>query len=350
MTKLGSFARGERDEVGNFFAAGEATQWVWHQQLDAARLDLIPVVAPAASLRERTEAGFDFGSVNRDRDCGTLRPHRSSAPPRWRPRSTATQIGQVTRTSTTAADGGGTKAAICLPDMAWMAQRDTIALSLLICACALGACARTNREADAGADATVLVGAAGDGGGKNSGPPECKTRSDCELVPARCCVCPASDPWSFDAKPKQRPDAQTTCASVSCAPCPAEDRPPLAPVYWADCVERRCVRIDLRMTDLSRCASDDDCTPVPLGCCGASSDAPVEYVGLRSDADTAILRCDPAPPCDPGPPHGEPNTVCAVDGHCSVVRRRVSQASSAGASHITQVSGIAKSPTLLTVR
>jgi hypothetical protein len=208
--------------------------------------------------------------------------------------------------------------------MAWTAQRDTIVLSLLICAWALGACARTNREADPGADATVLVGAAGEGGGSNSGPPECKTRSDCELVPAGCCVCPASDPWNFDAKPKKRPDAQPMCASVSCAPCPAEDRPPLAPVYWADCVERRCVRIDLRMTNLSRCSSDDDCTPVPLGCCGASSDAPVEYVGLRSDADTAFLRCDPAPPCDPGPAHGEPNTLCAVDGHCSVLRREPS--------------------------
>jgi hypothetical protein len=78
VEKAGSFARGERDEVGNFFAAGEATQWVWNQQFDAARLDLIPVVAPAASLRERTEAGFDFGSVNQSWADGVDRDVRAS--------------------------------------------------------------------------------------------------------------------------------------------------------------------------------------------------------------------------------------------------------------------------------
>jgi hypothetical protein len=205
--------------------------------------------------------------------------------------------------------------------MQLQAQRGTGLFALVICL--LGGCASARTEGDGDSDLSpdsgrpVLVDGslpAVEGGGG-----ACKKRSDCALVPDRCCTCPASEPWSWSARPKA--EAQTMCASVSCAPCPLEDRPPLAPVYVADCVRGICTRVDLRETNLSKCSSDSDCTPIPLGCCGASSAQTVEYVGLRHDADRKILRCDPVPPCDPPQPHGEPAAQCAVDGHCLISRR-----------------------------
>jgi hypothetical protein len=212
--------------------------------------------------------------------------------------------------------------------MRHLAQRGTDLLALALCLLASCATARTGSDAgtetrDSGADTVPVSGRPvlfdGSVPPLEGGGGACKKRSDCQLVPERCCTCPASEPWSFVVTTKA--EAHSMCAGVSCAACPAEDRPPLAPVYVADCIKGVCTRVDLRKTERSKCSSDADCTPVALGCCGAYSAQTVEYVGLRPDADTTILQCEPAPPCVPSSPHGEPSARCAVDRHCSISRR-----------------------------
>src|ERR1700712_5170361 len=86
-------------------------------------------------------------------------------------------------------------------------------------------------------------------------------------------------------------------ATPTCGQCDVSDPEPLAPLFDAACVARRCELVDLRTDDISHCNSDSDCAAVSSSCCPAYSSAPAEYVGVRSNADKALLECVPAPPC-----------------------------------------------------
>jgi hypothetical protein len=218
-----------------------------------------------------------------------------------------------------------------------LAQCGTSAAALVVCAWFFGACAKTSHNTEASPDAGRLDSSVSDDerGGRedvadagthepSSTAPECTKHSDCEIVSDYCCACPPWMPGMVKAKAVQRTTADKhMCAGVSCAACAIEDPAPLLPVYTAACIRRRCALTDLRETSDAQCSRDSDCKAVGLGCCGARSDHPVEYVGLRTDAYPQILACDPAPHC-PASVHGEPVAFCAADARCAVRRRQAS--------------------------
>jgi hypothetical protein len=154
---------------------------------------------------------------------------------------------------------------------------------------------------------------------------ECTADSDCTLVAKGCCsICPPATRDYVVPTTRARADevqSQQCPSQVSCGACQILVPDPVAPVLHAGCVEHRCVVVDLRSADFSKCTRDSDCEAVALGCCGANSDAPTEYAGIRDDSDAGILECVPAPPCGPPSMHGEPLSFCASDGHCAVRRR-----------------------------
>jgi hypothetical protein len=194
-----------------------------------------------------------------------------------------------------------------------------------------------------GARAAMTMGAAGSGSGSTGCRPlpcpsgaawhaqtcacegtasgaACMVDSDCVLVFRGCCACPPRDLMSVIATNQARlqevQDAQ--CGGPVCS-CPASEYDPLAAILRATCVDYQCAAIDLRQVALSKCSQDSDCVAEGLGCCGATSGEPMDYVGVHKDADDSILQCVPAPPCVPTPPPAPPPVAfCANDGHCAV--------------------------------
>jgi hypothetical protein len=161
---------------------------------------------------------------------------------------------------------------------------------------------------------------------------ECKVDSDCVLMPLGCC--PACQPLptrdavlavaktrEVDAYHEQCPQPVLCVGSACVLPDPDYGVDPLAPLLHAGCIAQRCEIVDLRQAGLSRCTTDADCRAIGAGCCPPTTDSPEEYVGVRKDADIAILQCSPVPSCAPAQPHVEPLPFCASDGHCAVRMR-----------------------------
>ncbi len=165
--------------------------------------------------------------------------------------------------------------------------------------------------------------------------PQCSVDSDCILVHKGCCArCPPTTVDDHIAVPRGVQNdaikAQCPAGPVACMPCPRAVLDPLGPIPHSACVDRRCVVVDLRALPLTGCTKNSDCVPVGVGCCGAYSEDPLEYVGVDEDAGLDILQCVPAPPCVPPMPHATPISFCAKDGHCAVRgRERVAGVESA---------------------
>ena len=154
---------------------------------------------------------------------------------------------------------------------------------------------------------------------------ECQTQHDCAMVYKGCCgPCepPTRDEVVAVPKSRQAAVAREYCGvGVTCGACYEAVPDPLGALLVPACVEHRCELVDLREDDSSSCVSDSDCEAVSRGCCPSSSQDPVDYVGLHRGADTTLLECSPALPCEPPGPHTLPITYCAADGHCAVRRR-----------------------------
>jgi hypothetical protein len=227
-----------------------------------------------------------------------------------------------------------------MPDAA---QPDTwtriVALSLMLCACHRVATADPDAGSDAGApsgsdagscepivcptskvwsreDCACVAQASED---------ECREHTDCVVIERGCCgscLPPAKDQVRAVTKSQLEDARKTECPNpVNCGQCDVSDPEPLAPLFEAACVARRCELVNLRTDELSRCTSDGDCAAVSRSCCPAYSSAPAEYVGVRKGADNALLECVPAQPCVPSEAHPVPIAFCAKDGHCAVRRR-----------------------------
>ena len=155
---------------------------------------------------------------------------------------------------------------------------------------------------------------------------ECRGHTDCVLLGRGCCgscLPPTRDEVRAVTKAQFEEAYKSECPSpVHCGQCYVSDPEPLAPLFEAACIARRCELVDMRADDISRCDSDSDCAAVSRGCCPAHSSAPADYVGVRSGADRSLLECTPAQPCVP-PDAQQPIPIafCAEDGHCAVRRR-----------------------------
>ena len=152
---------------------------------------------------------------------------------------------------------------------------------------------------------------------------ECQAHSDCTAIAsneAPCCTCALTSVEGARALPRDEAQRELQeCSSTAlCGECPSPTHEPLAPVIKAACVAQRCVVIDVRDDDVSRCTRDDECTLESRGCCPACGADPSGYLALRADADRALLACDPLPPCLPCAEEARPEAFCAPDGHCAV--------------------------------
>lgn len=157
---------------------------------------------------------------------------------------------------------------------------------------------------------------------------ECQTHSDCAIRPkagspsAVCCSCGPESLAGARALTREEAERERDACNgqVVCSPCPPKEHDPLAPVIRAACVSQRCVAIDVREEDDSRCESDADCTLESAGCCPGCGEDPLAYLSRNLDADPSLLLCDPIPPCVPCAEPGKPRAFCAADGHCAVRR------------------------------
>ncbi|MET0340441.1 MAG: hypothetical protein ABW252_05535 [Polyangiales bacterium] len=198
-----------------------------------------------------------------------------------------------------------------------ISRSSRIALILVVVTGTTGGCTSSTDAPtaphDAGAERTQLDA---DGGA-------CEVHTDCALVFRGCCGSCAPPPkTAMRAVPRSRlAEAQRDACptDVACAPCWEPTYEPLAPKLAAACVAGQCAVLDLREEPLTRCSGDAECTVRSASCCPACGEDPTGYLAVRTDADAAVLDCNPLPPCAPCTMSGAaPEAFCARDGHCAV--------------------------------
>jgi len=151
--------------------------------------------------------------------------------------------------------------------------------------------------------------------------PQCGKPQDCVLLPSACCA--ACEPTKRDAvavsATRQAEAMRRICpVQPACAPCAPVAPDPLHAILRADCVDKRCVVIDLREAPETACASPLDCKLTASSCCGGCGADPSGYVSLSASDDPygGQPRCSAK--CRACTDTTSPEAFCASDGHCAV--------------------------------
>jgi hypothetical protein len=155
---------------------------------------------------------------------------------------------------------------------------------------------------------------------------ECRSASDCELVPAGCCG--PCEPVTAEGLTAINRDYLTRyldeqgCAGIDCAPCP-EPAPGTATRqnFGVRCDAGTCAVFDVRKSELATCSDDPDCRlRGGLGCCEDCTAVEPVAVSIEADVESVVCgdermdcaACEPAYPAD--------LTAVCLDGACAVAR------------------------------
>jgi hypothetical protein len=140
--------------------------------------------------------------------------------------------------------------------------------------------------------------------------------------------CPACDPIraenvvAVSQNDATRYQDSKVCGEIGCAPCIAPGQLGKTSQYFvATCRDGRCVPVDIRETDVTACATGDDCSlRVGAGCCPTGDSA--EVVAIGDHGALVDLVCDGLQlPCPSGPPL-PPSLVAVCEGGRCAVRER----------------------------
>ena len=129
----------------------------------------------------------------------------------------------------------------------------------------------------------------------------CNVPTDCTLVAAQCCACEPADARAFVAVNRAYSKAyygNSQCAAVDCAGCPLPTEPMRTRQYFAaTCTAGNCTVVDIRKTDLTSCATTDECYLRDGAECCEGCDG-MGIVALSKKADLGSLGCGmPPQPC-----------------------------------------------------
>jgi hypothetical protein len=154
----------------------------------------------------------------------------------------------------------------------------------------------------------------------------CSSPADCVLASPGCCA--ACDPVDRTAvvalNGRYLADYTSIigCAGVACAPCPeVSEEQKSRQNFVATCQLGRCIAIDIRTTDVTKCQSATDCSLRDGADCCEGCDG-TGIVSIASLDDLRSLTCGDMPTC-PGcvtriPPDLVPG---CEDGRCAVARQ-----------------------------
>lgn len=152
-------------------------------------------------------------------------------------------------------------------------------------------------------------------------PASCSVPSDCTLVPATCCGC--SEPSLANRVAVRRGQEATVQAAKGCHLVDCEACGPIAPNRWigATCKADRCVAFDARQSELTACATTEDCAlRQGLECCEGCSSSRLTVVALNKAIDPRPLLCgNAAAACDACEPSHVGVSPACVKGRCDVL-------------------------------
>jgi hypothetical protein len=118
------------------------------------------------------------------------------------------------------------------------------------------------------------------GGSKQARAATCTQPADCAVVPISCCgFCGAAAHGDARAVLRGAATTRDECLQHGCGDCHQEPDPQLR----SYCSERgTCRLLDLTQGPLVQCATDADCTMIPLQCCECGADSWVAVATTRA--------------------------------------------------------------------
>jgi hypothetical protein len=144
----------------------------------------------------------------------------------------------------------------------------------------------------------------------------CTSPIECVVTQARCCG--TDSPTLAEVTSVNATSLQAFTSPCEGLGCPSF---PLPAHFGATCKDGHCLAFDVRETELTDCASPDECRlRNGLSCCEACSASVERLVALRSDADLVPLVCGSEPIGCPACVPILPEDVVAdcIEGKCEV--------------------------------
>ncbi|MEI9938419.1 MAG: hypothetical protein WDO69_14450 [Pseudomonadota bacterium] len=187
--------------------------------------------------------------------------------------------------------------------------------------------------ASSGAAGSGAGGGTGSGGSGGLDLSACTFNSQCEVVPVGCCSCGASGPLSsytaINSAYQDQFDAR--CGTIACEPCGPGTAPGLndSSLYFVGICQKpadaspnaagQCVVVDLRATEITACASANDCIlRSGTGCCSGCGARPVAVNGSQAAALSQLVCGDEKFACPACAPNFDDYAASCSDGRCSV--------------------------------